>query len=86
MARLQLGEEEPAEAGGAETPRGGAAENSFDSEESMGTVQRYLLESSGERSLWRRDGGERRRRHRAAQPGDVTDEGAEEKFEYARGV
>jgi len=50
VARLQLGEEEPAEVAGAETPRGGAAETSFDSEGSTGTVLRYLLESSGERS------------------------------------
>ena len=50
VARLQLGEEEPAEVAGAETPRGGAAETSFDSKGSTGTVLRYLLESSGERS------------------------------------
>ena len=47
---LQLGEEEPAKAAGAETPRRGAAENSFDSEGVTWTMLRYLLESSGERS------------------------------------
>ena len=50
VAMLQLGEEEPAEAAGAETPRGGAAENAFGSVGSTGTVLRYLLESSVERS------------------------------------
>ena len=47
---MQLSEEELAEAAGMETLRESAAEDSFDSEGSMGTVLWYLLESSSERS------------------------------------